>query len=186
MKKLLSCAAAGAALLALCAVPQVASASTITYVSSGGTGLTAAQEGLYGVGGQVISAAPLSFASDFVDFYLTPAGATTVTVQDLANTNFPNEQWQIIGPGLNTGVEDANNVPTNITIPDGGIGNVYSLELNSGAPLVFGISTFSLTTEAPLPGALALFAGGLAMLGAGGLRKRKKDRSAISSVAAPI
>jgi len=39
--------------------------------------------------------------------------------------------------GLNTGVEDANNVPTNITIPDGGIGNVYSLELNSGAPLVF-------------------------------------------------
>ena len=186
MKKLLSCAAAGAAVAALCAAPQVASASTITLVSFGGTGLSAAQEGPYGIGGQVISASALAFASDFVEFYLTPAGATTVTVQDLANTNFPNEQWQIIGPGLNTGLHDANNIPTNITIPDGGIGNVYSLELNSGAPLVFGISTFSLTTEAPLPGALALFAGGLAMLGASGLRKRKKDRSAISSVAAPI
>ena len=67
--------------------------------------MSAAQEGPYGIGGQVISASALAFASDFVEFYLTPAGATTVTVQDLANTTFPNEQWQIIGPGLNTGVQ---------------------------------------------------------------------------------
>lgn len=186
MRKSLSCAAAGAAFLALCAVPQVASASTITLVAFGGTGLSASQLSAYGITGNVISPAALDAASDFVEFYLTPAGPTTVTVQDLAGTTFPNEMWEITGPGLSTGLMSANNIPTNITIPDGGVGNPYFLELTSDPPLTFGISHFSLTTEAPLPGALALFAGGLAMLGASGLRKRKRDRSAISSVAATI
>jgi len=183
MKKLLSFAAAGAALLSVCAAPGVASAATITLVTSNGTNMSALQVGLQGIGGFVDGTTALSFSSDWVEFYVTPAGTnTTVTVDDLAGALYPGEQWEITGPGLSIGAESANDTPTPIAIPFSGIANDYYLRLASSAPTVTdgGSSNFSLTvplgsgTQTPLPGALALFAGGLGLLGATALRRSKK------------
>ena len=113
MKKFLSFAAAGAALLSVCAAPGMASATTITLVTSAGTGMTALQVGPQGIGGFVDGTTALSFSADWVEFYMTPAGTnTTVTVDDLAGALYPGEQWEITGPGLATGAETANDIPT--------------------------------------------------------------------------
>ena len=113
-----------------------------------------------------------------------------MTVDVLGNMDnqpsFPDEFFQIV-TSLNcsdsscvvVGPTAVNNIPDLISLLTG---TDYYLELTSGAP-TDGAGTSSVNIQVtPLPGTIALFAGGLGLLGFG---MRRKNKQAATRIALP-
>jgi len=179
MQKLCCVAVSAAALLWVSALPSAA--ATITWVGESGTGLTSQQETPVKAGGVVQTGGALTYATDWMEFFITDALGGTATVDELAD-GFSGEEYEIStsaggAPITGGGPLLATNTPTFITLSTG---VDYFLGLSAAAPSSgFGSSDFSVQVAAgvntPLPGTLALFAGGLGLLGFAGLRKSRKS-----------
>jgi hypothetical protein len=130
--------------------------------------------------GDVWSKTNLTYASDWIEFHVTPTTETGVNVDVVANPrtgkpSFKNETYQIakgsVGGPVVLMPKGADNVPTSVDL-QGGI--KYFLELKStGVVSPIGQSHFQLSVEAPIPAALPLFAAGLGVLGFIARRKKR-------------
>jgi hypothetical protein len=182
-------AVAGALILAASAIPaKVNAATVVSFVNDSGFNIFAGNLGNQFVEGVVSGTSALTYGSDWLEFTVNPSTIGVVTVDVLANfftdaPSYPNETYQLLVGGVNgasvIGQTTVTNTPVQVSLT-GGL--YYFLELASGAPSSPGSSTGSIqvtggTEEgnfAPLPGALALFAGGLGLLGFAGLRRSRK------------
>lgn len=180
MRRLLWAAGAAAAIAVVTA--SSASAATLVETSVGGD-VTCS---VCGVGTQIIGSVEgtnaLSYAADFLDFNVgspPPAVNGTVDVDVLFDDPWLGETWQLVGPGSTIIASGApSNTPTPVVLI---AGDAYSLQFASlGGPTnSYGENSFNIEVPggdagaAPIPGTLALFGGGLGLLGLTGLRKRK-------------
>ena len=179
MQKLCCVAVSAAALLWASAMPS--SAATITWVAQSGTGLSSFQETSVKAGGSVNTSGALTYASDWMEFYIGGTTGGTALVDELGN-GFLDEMYEIStsaggSPITGGGPYLATNTPTFITLSTG---VDYFLGLSAAPPLSgFGSSDFSVyvadVAKSPLPGTLVLFAGGLGLLAFAGLRKSGKS-----------
>jgi hypothetical protein len=134
----------------------------------------------------VVGSAPLSYTSDWIEFTVTPSTAGRVDVDVLSSLPYPGETYQVVsgtvGGTVVLGPFAALNIPAFLALT-GGLN--YFLEVASGQPTSDGGSQGSIQIAdgresfAPLPGALALFAGGLGLLGFAGLRRSRKTGRAL-------
>jgi hypothetical protein len=181
MKRVFFSLVAVMAFAAASAIPSIARASVIDVVTS--SGFNSVGSGGPTIAGGIIATAPLSYADDWVEFYITPSSdGGIVAVDDLA-LGFAGETWKITGGSPTIGPFPANNSPTSVIL-DTGVD--YYLAFNSGAvtPGPFGLSSYSLSL-APLPASFVLFGGGLGLLGLAGMRKGKKSsRRSLSPTSA--
>ena len=83
MQKLCCVAVSAAALLWVSALPSAA--ATITWVGESGTGLTSQQETTVKAGGVVQTGGALTYATDWMEFFITDALGGTATVDELAD-----------------------------------------------------------------------------------------------------
>jgi hypothetical protein len=198
MTRLSSAAVAAALLLAVSAVPAKVNAATVTWMAD--NGITAGNITPQVITGSVSSITALSYASDWVEFVVNPSSLSAVTVDVLANfangPSYPNEFYQLLSGSVSgatvVGPTAVTNTPNFIGLSTGVL---YFLELASGGPSTIDnlqtVGTSSLSIQvptgdneigpAPLPGALALFAGGLGLLGFAGLRRSRKTGRSLAS-----
>jgi hypothetical protein len=179
MKRYLCSAAGAVALLAAVAMPSVGNASVISVVGYGGS-TAPVGSGTQEVGAAFIGTSALTYADDYLTFTIAPSNeGGSVQVDDLV-LGFAGEVWKLTGGPVSYGPLAANNVPVSVLLDTG---YTYTLAFSSGVPTPgpLGISSYSLSL-APLPGALALFAGGLGLLGFAGLRKGRKGERPLTSV----
>src|SRR5579862_7473556 len=170
-----------------------ASASSITLdavnlaVTGTGSSSSAAQVDTADISGSVNSKSNLRYATDYVELHVTPTTSTGVVVDVLNNTrtntpSFIGETYQIargtVGGTDVLGPTAVNNTSTSVTLTGG---TEYFLELNStGVQAPIGQSQFTLSVQAPLPGALLLFG---SVFGAGGLLMRRRNKRAAVAAA---
>ena len=168
-----------------------ANASSITLDSvlltqTGGSS-GASQTDTSDINGFVNSKSNLVYATDYIEFHVTPTSATDVNVNVLNNTHtntpsFIGETYRItqgtVGGPVVLGPTTASNISTTVTLA-GGV--EYFLELNStGVQKPIGQSDLALSVQAPLPGALLLFG---SVFGAGGLLMRRRNKRAALATA---
>jgi hypothetical protein len=185
MRALLCCFVAGVGMLG---TATLASASTITLL--GADGISANQVNGTLINGSVSGGSALVYGSDYVEFDVVPTTNTTVTVDVLAasdgSPSYPDELWKIVGGPVNYGPFAVTNTPVTLLLRTG---FDYFLELASGtpgAPDFDGDSQLHIKVLAatPLPGAIALFTGGLGLLGFAGMRRNRKVRRDLALGAA--
>jgi len=184
MRRLLCSAAATAACLVASAVLSAGNAATVTSLGTSGDVSAITQTSLQTQSGLVTGSSQLSYTTDWMKFVIGPppsAPSTSVTVNFLATLIYPGESWQVTtsvgGAPLFSGT--ANDTP--VSSPLSILTNYYLEFASASAPGIGGgLSTFSIqvpgsnVNPTPLPGTLALFAGGLGLLGFTGWRKRNK------------
>jgi hypothetical protein len=191
MNKLIGSAAACAALLCVAAVSSTANAesiSVVAIVSDSHTIITQnPQTNPSVISGTESTVSPNSMTvpNDYIEFIVTPTqvGDVSLTVGLIGG-------YSSLGFDLTTS-------PGGAVLATGSAGSVipvslvgstdYYLELFStgGGTGTWGIDiNGGAAGTTPLPGALALFAGGLGLFGFVGLRKGRKGRRALTSVAA--
>lgn len=174
--------------LAVSLLPSIGNAATITPVTESGSVHTnpffPPTPSVYS--GIVTGSSQLSFTTDFLEFLLSPPPsptvATTVTVNLLTSLAYAGETWQLCS-SLACAVPLLAGTPSNvgqtISLPTGAD---YWVEFAStAAPTPFGISTFSVSTPTPLPGALPLLMAGLGVLGFGAWRKRSRPQRSLAA-----
>jgi hypothetical protein len=186
MRILLRSAAAAVCLMASGAVISVAHASTITFVKANGSGLVATQVTSDLITGSVAGTTALAYGTDYVEFSVAPTTSTTVEVFNFSIAEYPNEHFELTcgtlsgagtggcGTPISSTLVADNSSDTDVLTLTGG--EDYFLQLSSAKPSSSGgFSAFTLSVVAtPLPGALALFSGGLGLVALTGQRKRAK------------
>jgi len=200
MLKLLCSLAAGAAFLGVTAATANAStcAGTCTPLTpSSSTSPAGFINSNFGDGG----IGPGAAITDIFPFTVVPPPSNWASASDEITLNAGNISGLLLSlysgtfGGAHSLVASAGQYlgpPTQVDflpLPPGTIpltGGTYFLEVSGTA---IGTVSYSGTLDVypaatPLPGALALFAGGLGLLGFTGLRKRRKERGAVASVAA--
>ena len=195
MGKLL-CSAAGAAALLAMALPSAVNASTLVIVTTASQPsviITTAGSGTSKIAGSILdlNSTPLTYANDYIEFFIQPNASNAQAAVNALTGGFPaGTTYQIqeqIGLGPKTtvlGPKTANDTTSSLLLVPG-VGIDYFLEFNTDggtfgtAPQIGGWSV-ALT---PLPGALALFAGGLGLLGFAGLSRSRKTGRGLAQVA---
>ena len=180
-----------AAVVALAwAATGAAHASTVIDVTNSGSAFLPvnAPNNVSGTGTGIVSAyiqgkTALSFTNgDWFDFKLgNGSGTSSVTVDNLGNI-YQGETFTLTD--TTTSAVLLNNISANNT-PNPGVilsfGDIYQFVFDAGAPTGLGQTsgqieiTASSALGTPLPGTLALFAGGLGLLAFSGMRKRRKN-----------
>lgn len=179
MQKLCCVAVSAAALLWVSITPSSAN-PIISFVAEGSAVMNGSQETPTLIGGTAASSGALTYGTDWVEFVISGAAGATATVDELAN-GFVGETFEIAtsagGAPLGGLPLPADNDPVFFTLSTG---VDYFLGLSAPKPLSgFGRSDYSVSVtggvDTPIPGTLALFAGGLGLLAFAGLRRGRKS-----------
>jgi hypothetical protein len=178
------CWLAGAALSAASVFPSVANASTVIDIVTQDGGWINAGSGTPSISGACVACGALTPANDWVEFFLVPANSSGIT--SVNGLGYSGETWEITTSNISDVVYGPN--------PDSGTtfgvfltaGQDYFLRFTgTPSPGSSTVSSFEITLT-PLPGTLALFVGGLGLLGFAGFRSKRRitQRLGLTSIGA--
>jgi hypothetical protein len=191
---------AGVAAVAL--VASVATGSAATLVSDGAVGdVSINTTSPISIIGQVATAGTdsLAYGADYEEFSVTPPGISvsgnTITVSLLTAANWTDFGWGLFNENPNalgaTPVVTGNQGIANVTLsnPPADYFLAFTSDGNACATRGGCADNFSvvLGTDAvftPLPGTLALLAGGLGLIGFAGRKRRQKSQVSLGSFSA--
>jgi hypothetical protein len=186
LSKVLKAIAVVTPVVGLLTMPTLASAETVDLVTAG-AGITYAIQAGGSLNGGVISISALSYAADYVTFDVSPNNTTaTVALNFQSNASYPGGHFEVLDDSTNAFLIIPTPISTTSTVYDLTLdtGVDYTIQFKStGAPdscsalPCAGNLSFTISPT-PIPGALALLAGGLGMLGFGGLFKRRRTVAA--------